>query len=407
VIAGSGSAGASRAVAGRPGAIVIAGGVARCPGRAGHAWAFLQYVLGFRRLGWDVLWLDSVDAGGDEAPPDLRQTTWFRSLATRFGLERDAALFVGATSPRGEREPVFGASRREVLERVAAADFFLNVMGYVRDEELLAAARRRVFLDIDPGFGQMWQDLGLARPFAGHDAFATVGLRIGCDDCPVPTLGLPWIPTLPPVVLDRFPAEEPAGGAFTSLCTWRGPFAPVEHGGRRYGLRAHQFRRFVDLPARTGARFELALDIAAADGADRARLERAGWILRDPAVAGRDPDAYRRFIAGSAAEVGVAKGMYVDTRCGWFSDRSVCYLASGRPVVAQETGWSERIPDGEGLLAFTDLDGAVAAVDAIRSDPVRHARAARELAVRQFDSDVVLASLADRAGASVPVGVTT
>lgn len=398
---------ARRSRAADGGAVVVAGGVARCPDRAGHAWAFLQYVLGFRRLGWDVLWLDSVDPGPRAGPPDRRQTDWFRALARRFGLERDAALLVGATSPVGAREPVFGGSRRELLERVRAADFLLNVMGYVRDEELLAAARRRVFLDIDPGFGQMWQDLGLAHPFAGHDAFATVGVRIGRDDCPIPTLGLPWIPTLPPVVLDRFPAETPNGGGFTSLCTWRGPFAPVDHGGRRYGLRVHQFRRFVDLPARTGARFELALDIAAEDDPDRERLERAGWILRDPAAAGRDPDAYRDFIRESAAEIGVAKGMYVDTRCGWFSDRSVCYLASGRPVVAQETGWSESLPDGEGLLAFSDLEGAVAAVEAVRADPLRHARAAREIAVRHFDSDIVLASLADRAGAPVPVEVTT
>jgi len=399
--------GSPRAVARGRGAVVIAGGVARCPDRAGHAWAFLQYVLGFRRLGWDVLWLDSVDPGPDGSSPEERQIAWFRSLATRFGLERDAALLVGATSPRGAGPPVFGATRREVLERVRASDFLVNVMGYLRDEELLAAARRRVFLDIDPGFGQMWQDLGLARPFADHDAFATVGVRIGRDDCPIPTLGLPWIPTLPPVVLDRFPAEAPAGDAFTSLCTWRGPFAPVDHGGWRYGLRAHELRRFVDLPGRTGARFELALDIAAEDGADRSLLERAGWILRDPAAAGRDPEAYRRFIVESGAEIGVAKGMYVDTRCGWFSDRSVCYLATGRPVVAQETGWSEGLPAGRGLLAFTDLDGAVAAVEAVRAQSARHARAAREIAVRHFDSDIVLASLADRVGAGVSVGVAT
>lgn len=386
-----------------PGAVVVAGAVARSPGRAGHAWAFLQYVLGFRRLGWKVLWLDSVDPGPGGGPPDRREIAWFRSLARRFGLAREAALFVGATEPRGAGEPVFGVSRREALERVRASDLFLNVMGYIRDEEILGIARRRVFLDIDPGFGQMWRDLGLARPFAGHDAFATVGVRIGRDDCSIPTLGLPWIPTLPPVVLEHFAAAEPRGEAFTSLCTWRGPFAPIRHAGRTYGLRAHQLRRFVELPRSTGARFELALDIAAADAADRERLERAGWILRDPAVPGRSPDAYRDFIRDSGAEIGIAKDMYVKARSGWFSDRSVCYLATGRPVVAQETGWSEGLPEGVGLLAFSDLDGAMAAVEAVRADPVRHAVAAREIAVRHFDSDAVLASLAERVSAPARV----
>jgi len=384
-------------------AVVIAGAVARRPGRAGHAWALLQYVLGFRRLGWDVLLLDSVDRAPGDAIADPGEVAWFRSIVEAFGLEADAALLRGATEPKGQDDPVCGPTRRRLLERVEAADLFVNVMGYVRDEEILSAARRRVFLDIDPGFGQLWQDLGLARPFDGHDAYATVGLGLGTPGCAIPTLGLAWIPTLPPVVLDRFRAADPRpAGAFTSICTWRGPFAPIEHRGRRYGLRAHQLRRFLDLPARTTARFELALEIDPADAADRARLERAGWVLRDPLSAAGDPSAYRRFIRGSAGEIGIAKGLYVETRSGWFSDRSACYLASGRPVVAQETGWSARIPSGEGLLSFTDLDEAAAAVEAVRSDPGRHARAARALAECHFDSDAVLASLADRAGACAP-----
>lgn len=382
------------------GAVVVAGAVARRPGRGGHAWALLQYALGFRRLGWDVLFLDSVDGG--PGGPDTAAVAWMDRLAARFGLEGDVALLVDGTGPRATS--TIGPGRGALLERVAAADLFLNVMGYVRDEEILAAARRRVFIDIDPGFGQMWQDLGLARPFDGHDAFVTVGPRIGRPDCTIPTLGLGWIPSLPPVVLERFPASPPTGRAFTSICTWRGPFDPIEHGGRTYGLRAHECRRFLDLPARTGARFELALDIDAADAHDRARLEAAGWVLRDPAEAAGDPDSYAAFIRGSAAEIGIAKGLYVDTRCGWFSDRSACYLASGRPVVAQDTGWSERLPSGAGLFAFSTPGEAAAAVAAVRSDPARQGRAAREIAEAHFDSDRVLTALAERAGAASLAG---
>ena len=381
-------------MSGGVGSIVIAGAVARRPGRAGHAWAFLQYALGFRRLGWDVLWLDSIDRSSAGAgSPQVRH---FADLARRTGLEEDASLLVGATGRRAAADAAFGLDRRKVLDRVREADLFLNFMGYVRDEEILERARRRVFLDIDPGFGQMWEDLGQARLFHGHDAYATVGERVGAWDCAIPPLGIDWIASPPPVLLAP---RGGAGEAFTSVCSWRGPFAPIEHGGVRYGLRAHELRRFLDLPLRTGAPFRLALDIDPADAADRERLLAAGWELEDPVANAGDLDSYRDFIARSAGEIMIAKGLYVATRNGWFSDRSVCYLASGRPVLAQDTGWSERYPSGEGLIAFRDLDEAVEAVAEARRDPARHRRAARALAEAYFDSDLVLTRLAERAAA--------
>jgi hypothetical protein len=141
---------------------------------------------------------------------------------------------------------------------VRSSALLLNVMGYLDDPELLAAAPRRVFLDLDPGFPQMWRELGLHDAFAGHDAFVTVGTRVGLPGSEVPTCGLPWIRTLPPVDLASWPVTAaPGGGAFTSIATWRGPFGPVDFGGRRYGLRVHEFRRFTELPARTDARLEV------------------------------------------------------------------------------------------------------------------------------------------------------
>jgi hypothetical protein len=198
------------------------------------------------------------------------------------------------------------------------------------------------------------------------------------------------------------------GAAFTSVATWRGDFGPIDYAGRRHGLRVHEFRRFTDLPARTGQPFELALDIHPRETRDIQHLEDHGWTLLDPLCAAGNPDAYRAFIQHSRAELMIAKSMYVSTRGGWFSDRSACYLASGRPVIAQDTGIRSLLPTGEGLLAFGDPDEAAAAIQAVAADPVRHARAARAVAEEYFDSDRVLGSLLARIGAApVPAGAVS
>jgi hypothetical protein len=361
--------------------VTVAGALAQRPGRGGHAWVFLQYLLGFRALGWDVHFIDRLDLGADP-----RCAEWLRDVMAAHGLAENWTLLAG--------DAVLGVPRPAARRRVRNSAFLLNVMGYLDDAELLAAAPRRVFLDIDPGFGQMWQALGFADVFAGHDAFATVGTRLGTPGCIVPTAGRAWIPTLPPVVLAEWPVAPPrSDAAITSVCSWRGPFGPIEYGGRTYGLRVHEFRRFLDIPARTGADVELALDIDTADAADRARLAAAGFRLIDPAQAAADPARYRAYVAGSAAELCVAKNLYVDTAGGWFSDRSACYLASGRPVIAQDT--AATLPAGVGMLTFRTLDEAVDAVAEVRGHPARQARAARELAEAYLASDVVLPTLAE------------
>jgi hypothetical protein len=381
-----------------PGRITVAGSIAQKPHQAGHAWQFLQYLLGFRRLGWDVLFVDRLDGdlardehGRPCAPEASVNLRWVAAVMREFGLD-------GAWSVVLDGGRHAGVARGPVLEHIRDSELLLNVMGFLADDELLGAARRRVFLDTDPGFGQMWHALGLADVFAGHDAHVTIGERIGCDGCSVPTCGLDWVTTPQPVVLDAWPvAPPPPRDTFTTVGRWRGAYAPVDFEGHRYGLRVHEFRRFADLPqAAGGARFELALDIDPAETADLALLHSTGWDLVDPAGAGRTPASYRAYIERSAAEFMVAKGMYVDSASGWFSERSICYLASGRPVLAQDTGLGELYPLGEGLLAFSTLDEAVAGVEAIRAEPARHARAARELAEEHFDSDKVLGRLLER-----------
>jgi len=368
------------------GSVVIAAALAQRPGAGGHTWFALQYLLGFRALGWEVTLVDRLDPG---MPED--GLAYLAEAMERFGLGDEWSVLL----PEGESA---GLRRAEVECRLASSDFLLNVMGYLDDEELLALPPLRVFLDVDPGFGQMWHELGLADPFAGHDRFVTVGLDVGGAGCGVPDCGLEWIATLPPVVLARWPAVA-GGSAFTSVATWRGPYGPVEFGGRTYGLRVHEFRRFLELPERVPAEFQLALAIDPGDAADIERLQGAGWTLRDPAAVAADPVSYRSFIQASAAEFTVAKAMYVDTRSGWFSDRSACYLASGKPVVAQETGFAGHLPTGEGLLAFSTADEAAAAVEAVRGDRERHARSARAIAEEHLDAGRVLSRLVEQLGA--------
>jgi len=376
--------------------IIIAGALAQRPWHGGHTWVFLQYLLGFQRLGWDVCFVDRlepgmcVDAGGDPAP--FRSSANLRYLAEvmeRFGLgDRWTLLYDGGREQAGR-------PRAELVELARRSALLLNVMGYLDDEEILGAAQLRVFLDIDPGLVQIWHDLGLARLFDGHDRHVTVGGRIGEADCAIPTCGIDWITIKPPVELSQWGSTPGSGRRFTSVASWRGPFGPVEYEGRTYGLRVHEFRRFLELPARTSATFEVALDIDDADGADIRRLEEHGWLLADPHAAAGDPWRYRDYVHGSSAELMIAKNLPVDTRSGWLSDRSACYLASGRPVLAQDTGIRDLLPCGEGLVTFTTLDEAAAGAEEIVGAYERHGRAARELAEEHFAAERVLPALLD------------
>jgi hypothetical protein len=383
------------------GLILYSGALARVPRNGGLTWLHLQFLLGLRRLGWEVLFLDwiepemCVDSAGRPASfEDSENLRYFLAVMRAFGLHESFSL-----TCRGGAQTT-GLARREVLERAARADILLNVMGYLDDEEILGQVRRRVFLDIDPGFGQMWREQGLHDPFSGHTDFVTLGRNIGRAGCSIPTCGLEWITMAQPVVLEQWPFQPlPADGAFTSIGAWRGPNAPVEYRGRTYGLRAHEFRKFAPLPSRCpGSRFEMAFDIHPGDAKDIVNLREQGWSLVDPKDVAGGPAEYRAYIAGSKAEFMVPKQMYVETNNGLLSDRSAYYLASGRPVLARDTGIGQWYPTGQGLLMFTTLDEAAAGVEAINRDYARQARAAREIAVEFFDSDKVLTKLLNDLG---------
>jgi hypothetical protein len=383
--------------------VLLAGALAQSACNGGLTWCFLQFALGFKRLGWDVLFLDRlsgemcVDEAGEPAALERSvNLLYFLRVMEDFGLGESFSLSYNRS------ELVIGLARAKVLERARAAACLLNVMGYLDDEEILGRVKRRVFIDIDPGFGHMWRELGLHDAFRGHTDFVTLGQNIGRADCAIPTSGLNWITMPQPVVLLHWPVQPPnPEGAFTSIGAWRGPNAPIEYQGRTYGLRVHEFRKFVQLPSLCpNTRFEMAFDIHPRDSKDIHLLRDNGWGLVDPRAVAGGPGAYRDSIAASKAEFMVPKQMYVDTNSGLLSDRSVYYLASGRPVLARDTGIKHLYPTGEGLLTFTTLEEAAAGVEAINRDYHRHARTARRIAEEYFDSDKVLNRLLADLGVS-------
>ncbi len=376
---------------------VISGALAQKPFQGGHAWVLLQYLLGFQQIGWDVIFLDklleemSVDESGRPVPPERSiNLRWLEETMHRHGLDGRWSLLCGDGA-------CFGLDRDAGATAVASADIFLNIMGFMDDARLLGAAKLPVFLDIDPGLPQIWKAQGLADVLRGHRRFVTVGGNIGRPSCSIPTHGLDWVVTLPPVVLNEWPECPVAQDApFTSVCTWRGTDGILEHQGLKLGHRVHEFRRFLSLPRDTGFEFELALNIHPDDVKDLADLKEHRWSLVDPVRAAGDSSSYRAYLQRSSAEFSVAKSLYTATRSGWFSDRTACYLASGRPAVVQNTGLEGVLPLGEGLLVYSDLQEARTAVTNVVREWTRHAKAARRLAEEFLDSRKVLTALLER-----------
>jgi hypothetical protein len=370
--------------------ILLSGMVAGDPHQGGASWAVLQYVAGLRSLGHDVVLVEPVSRRADPNAPAPEIVEYFRSLPL---LEGRAALLV-----EGVPDPV-GLSFAELSEFAAEADLLLNISGMLRDERLLEQIPVRAFLDLDPGFNQVWHLSGEDMGFDLHTHWVTVGQALGQPGCRVPDCDRRWIGTLPPVALEHWPVAEaePSRDAFTTIGHWRS-YGSIEHDGRHYGQRAHSLRELIALPRSTDTRFQLALGIHPDETTDLEALRSNGWELLDPLDVAGDPQRYAEFIRGSKAELSVAKSGYVASRSGWFSDRSACYLASGRPVLAQETGFSDFLPSGEGLLAFTTVEEAAAGVEALVGDPGRHRRAARTLAEEHLDARKVLSRLLEELG---------
>ena len=271
---------------------------------------------------------------------DSINARYFRDVAARFGLTARAALL------RQDTHETIGVAYRELVDAARDADLLINISGMLTDPALLGAIPRRVYLDLDPAFNQLWHAVEhIDMRFDGHTHFVTVGGLIGTPACTVPTCGRTWQPTLQPIVLAEWPVTPANPGApWTTVGNWRG-YGSISHDGVFYGQKAHSFRRFLDLPARSGAHIRPALMIHRGEKNDLAALRAHRWDLVDPAEVAWTPEAYREFVQRSKGELGIAKSGYVESHCGWFSDRSVCYLASARPVIAQDTGFGAYAAD--------------------------------------------------------------
>jgi hypothetical protein len=379
--------------------IVFSGMLASDPYQGGATWAVLQYVLGLRELGHNVVLIEPVEAksiqpAGSTIGESIN-ARYFRQVMAEFKLSANAALVADGT-----RQTV-GMPYEGLVEFCDRADILINVSGMLSDGRLIERIPNRVYLDLDPAFVQIWHDVyGIDMRLDRHTHFATVGLAIGMPPCSVPTCGKNWIHTLQPIVLSHWPrARETRYNALTTIGNFRG-YGSVEYRGELYGQKAHSLRELIELPQLTDEDFVLAMAIHSDEKRDLEALERNRWQLLDPREHAGTPQRYRHFIQQSKCEFGVAKSGYVKSKCGWFSDRSVCYLASGRPVIGQDTGFSKYLPTGNGLFAFESVESAVNCIREMNDDYEHHAVAARSLAEMHFRSERVLTQLLQRVGAT-------
>ncbi len=384
--------------------IIVLGFMGGCP-VAGVIWQHLHYLAGLQRLGHEVWYVE--DGSRYPYDPEAFTITEDFSYAARLleRLSRDYG-FEGRwcfCARYGEEPRTAGLSLSALRELYRTCDAALNVCGSHDLNDDLRTIPHLVYVESDPGVEQIKIDLGdeAAREFlAAHHVRFTFGEAIGTEFFPVPLNGMEWLPTRQPVVTDFWhTGNDPAPDAvYTSICNWStSGKKDIEWRGSNYlWSKSLEFLKFSAAPRRCGETFELATDIK--DAAEKRCFEENGWRLTDPHALSIGSDRYRDYIRASKGEFTVAKDQYTRLHTGWFSDRSACYLAAGRPVITQETGFTRIYGGKEGLLSFRNLDDVVAAAESIRADYRRHARAAAEIAREIFEAEKVLGSLLDRAG---------
>jgi hypothetical protein len=350
-------------------------------------------MLGLQKLGIEVYWVDRLGRIDPVAPGHslgylIRR---FDRMAQDFGFaDRYCIVY-------NEGERYFGMNEQALHRLVREAALLINVSGHLSPSSPLMRIPRRAYIDVDPGFTQIWAgQVGMCLEL--HNVFFTTGQNVGGPGFKVPTAGIPWHPILPPVALDAWPAViDQHFERFSTVADWRGSQS-AEFAGEYYGSKREQFMEVIWLPTETGQRFELALCIGQHDHEDLRLLSEHGWRVLDPYWFAGDLESYREFIQFSRAEFSVAKGGYVLSKSGWVSDRTACYLASGKPALVQATGLEEYLPVGKGLLTFRNVEQAIAGIREINRDYLGHCHAARALAERYFDSDRVLGSMLDQVG---------
>jgi hypothetical protein len=292
-----------------------------------------------------------------------------------------------------ESDSYYGLSRARVRALYETADVIVNLCGATPPREEHKRHGCLIYVETDPVFEQIRAAQGEPRTvefLSQHDVCFTYGENLGAADCPIPLGGIPWKKTRPPVVLDLWQERaDPACRYFTTVATWQNKGKDITFQGQTYYWSKHvNFLKYLDLPRRTSQPLELAVETG--DEGVRSQLIALGWRLAEAVERSATVEGYREYIYSSRGEFTVAKDIYVRPRSGWFSDRSVCYLAAGKPVVTQETGFSKFIPTGRGLFAFSNMNDVIAALEEINSDYGYHAHAAREVAAEYFAADQVL-----------------
>jgi hypothetical protein len=367
---------------------------------AGVTYQFLHYLIGLRRLGYDPYYIEDsgrwiYDPRLNDLSPDA--TNNIKAIAPVLEAHGFGARWgFRGKYPGGK---CYGMTEEQILQLYRDADAFLNVTGAqeLRDEH--RAIRRRIYVESDPFPMQVKVasgDVAAIQTLAAHDTLFSFGENLGATDCDVPIEKFKWLPTRQPVVMDLWNGAATGGDSYNTITTWHNKGKNVEWRGETwYWTKDREFEKFLGLPCKRPVSFELA---ATVDDKVKATLQEHGWRQRSSLDISRDIDGYRNYIQQSRGEFTVARDQYVRPNTGWFSDRSACYLAAGRPVITQETGFSKFLPSGKGLFGFKTMDDILRAVDAIESDYEGNCRAARELAAEYFAAEKVVGSLMERAG---------
>jgi hypothetical protein len=379
--------------------IIVLGHIVRCP-LGGLAWHYLQYILGLARLGHDVYFVEDSDdyywscydpVKSINAPEPTYGLEFAARTFERVGLGDRWAYYDAHTSRW------LGPCANQIHGACTSADLVFNVSGVNPLRPWLMEIPVRVLIDTDPAFTQVKH---LTEPMSRnralcHTVFFSFGENIALSRASLPSDGFPWKPTRQPIVMDIWPLTSgPRQGIFTTVMSWES-YQVREYGGVRYGMKSDSFDPYMDLPGRAGPIFELAVS---GSPTTRSLLASKGWLARNPlAGPAQDPWAYQRYIKQSKAEFSIAKHGYVVSRSGWFSDRSAAYLASGRPVLVQETGFSDWMQTGAGVIPFSTPEDVVAGVEEINNHYELHCRTAREIAEEYFDALKVLPRLIEYA----------
>lgn len=366
----------------------------------GHTCAIMSWAMAFREMGWEVWITEHLDEKQLDAHPTIPETTlqenFWRQCVAEFGFEGRECLIIKGESPE----------LAAMLEFAEGADLFLNYSGQFPLVDLLKGVKKRAYLDVDPAFTQLWvETCDVDMNFAGHDVFFSVGLNINGTTADMPMAGINWIPVPPPMPaeywrqrLAKCQSDINAGDAWTTVGHWYG-YSDLVWKERIYGGKRDSFLALTKLPLQVPVGCAVATDLQPDwGGDDYTDFVAAKWGFFSAKDVCRDIASYLNFINSSRGEIGIAKGGYLLSHCGWISDRSLVYLAFGRPVLLQDTGWPEVLPSAEGMLPFHDLESCAAGIRKIESDYERHSLAARSFVEKWMSPQVVVDTIVKGAG---------